>query len=88
MRTRPGCALPNSLQGIRDRALLLVGWTAALRRSELVGLDVGKRADGTSHVVLQNEGLRLTIHRNKTDQEGRGFVKAVPLGRDRGAIAG
>lgn len=79
-------ALPMSLQGIRDRALLL-GWTAALRRSELVGLDVGKQADGTGHVVLQNEGLRLTIHRSKTDQEGRGFVKAVPLDRDQGAIA-
>ena len=34
-------ALPETLLGARDRALLLLGFCAALRRSELVGLDVG-----------------------------------------------
>src|ERR1019366_9673024 len=33
-------AIPADLRGLRDRALLLVGWTAALRRSELVALEV------------------------------------------------
>jgi len=34
-------AIPPDLRGLRDRALLLVGWAAALRRSELVALEVG-----------------------------------------------
>jgi site-specific recombinase XerC len=35
--------LPQSLQGTRDRALLLMGFAEAFRRSELVGLDIGDR---------------------------------------------
>ena len=35
-----GAAIPADLRGLRDRALLLVGWAAALRRSELVALEV------------------------------------------------
>jgi site-specific recombinase XerD len=34
-------AAPDSLQGLRDRALLLLGFAGAFRRSELVALDVG-----------------------------------------------
>lgn len=54
----------------RDRALLLVGFGAALRRSELVGLAV-------DDVVVVPEGLRVTIRRSKGDQEGEGAVIAV-----------
>ncbi len=54
----------------RDRALLLVGFGAALRRSELVGLD---HAD----VAVVPEGLRVMIRRAKGDQEGAGAVIAV-----------
>lgn len=54
----------------RDRALLLVGFGAALRRSELVGLDV-------DDVVVVPEGLRVTIRRSKSDQDGEGAVLAV-----------
>jgi site-specific recombinase XerC len=39
--------LPATLSGLRDRALLLVGFFAALRRSEIVGLDVAALGDGT-----------------------------------------
>lgn len=60
----------------RDRALLLVGTAAALRRSELVALDV-------ADVAALPEGLRITIRRSKTDQEGAGAVLAV--GRTRRA---
>lgn len=42
---------------MRDRALLLIGFSGTLRRSELVGLDV-------------DDGLRLVLQRFKTDQEG------------------
>lgn len=54
----------------RDRALLLVGFGAALRRSELVGLAV-------DDVVVVPEGLRVTIRRSKGDQDGEGAVIAV-----------
>lgn len=50
--------------------LLLVGFGAALRRSELVGLDL-------DDVVVVPKGLRVTIRRSKGDQEGEGAVIAV-----------
>ncbi|WP_165937768.1 site-specific integrase [Methylobacterium segetis] len=60
----------DRLIDVRDRALLLVGFGAALRRSELVGLE---HAD----VAIVPEGLRVTIRRSKGDQEGEGAVIAV-----------
>jgi integrase len=74
-------ALPDNQQGARDRALLLVGFGGALRRAELVGLDIGERAsDGTGSVELGPEGARITLHISKTDQEGKGLLKGVPRG--------
>jgi integrase len=49
----------------RDRALLLLGFASALRRSELVALDVGD-------VRFVDGGLDVHLRRSKTDQEGRG----------------
>ena len=60
-------ACGDDLPGLRDRALLLVGFAGALRRSELVALDV-------EHIRL-NGVLRITIARSKTDQEGQGITK-------------
>ncbi len=68
-------ALPNSLTGIRDRALLLVGFGGAFRRSELVALDVGD-------VGESSEGLVITILRSKTNQEGEGRRIGIPYGRN------
>lgn len=62
--------LGDSLAERRDRALLLVGTAAALRRSELAALDV-------ADIAVVPEGLRVTIRRSKTDAEGRGAVLAV-----------
>jgi integrase len=62
-------------QGLRDRALLLVGWFGAMRRSELVALNFGD-------IVESREGLRVTIRRSKTDQESRGAVLGLPRRRD------
>jgi len=59
--------------GIRDRALLLIGFAAALRRSELVGLDV-------PDVDETKDGLVITVRRSKTDQEGAGRKIGVPYG--------
>lgn len=60
----------SRLIDVRDRALLLVGFAAALRRSELIALDV-------TDVAVVPEGLRLTIRRSKGDQEGEGQVIAI-----------
>ena len=64
----------NSARGRRDRALLLIGFSAALRRSELVGLRVEDVADAPG-------GLKLRIPRAKTDQTGEGAEIGLPRGR-------
>jgi len=68
------CADTPSLKGTRDRAILLLGFAAALRRSELVALDV-------SNVQFLQEGMLVTLTRSKTDQTGCGRQVAVPFGR-------
>jgi site-specific recombinase XerD len=64
---------PNSLRGLRDRALLLLGFAGAFRRSELAGLIVRDLEEA-------GEGLRVTLRRSKTDQEGYGRVVPIPRG--------
>jgi len=59
----------------RDRALMLLGFAGAFRRSELVGLDVGD-------VMESEDGLTVTIRRSKTDQEGKGRTVGIPYGSD------
>ena len=66
-------AIPSDLRGLRDRALLLVGFAGALRRSELVALDVADLEEST-------EGFIIRIRRSKTDQEGTGDFVSVPYG--------
>ena len=60
-------ALPRNVSGLRDRAILLIGFCGALRRSEMVGLDVGEKQskDGTGWVGIVEEGLILHL-RGKT----------------------
>ncbi len=65
--------LPDTLTGRRDRAILLIAFAAALRRSEVAGL----RTDDVSFV---QEGILIRIRRAKEDQEGASSVKAVPFG--------
>lgn len=66
----------DSPKDIRDKALLLLGFAGAFRRSELVGLDI---AD-IEHV---QQGLVIALRRSKTDQEGRGRKIGIPFGRTR-----
>lgn len=61
-------------RSIRDRAIMALGLAAALRRSELVALDL-------RDIAFVSEGLRLNIRHSKTDQEGEGQVIAVPSGK-------
>jgi site-specific recombinase XerD len=63
----------ETLRGRRDRALLLLGFAGAFRRSELVALRVEDLAETP-------EGLRVIIRRSKTDQEGGGHEIAIPRG--------
>lgn len=65
--------LPDKLIGVRDRALLLIGFSGAFRRSELVNLDV-------KDIEISREGLTIKVRKSKTDQEGRGEVIGVPYG--------
>ena len=63
----------DGLTGTRDRALLLLGFAAALRRSELVGVQ-------REHLTITAEGLRLLIPRAKSDQAGKGAELGIPRG--------
>ncbi|KAA2237691.1 site-specific integrase [Salinarimonas soli] len=65
--------IPDTLTGKRDRALLLIGFAAALRRSELVELTV-------ADLERTPDGIFVHIRRSKTDQVGEGHVVAVPRG--------
>jgi integrase len=65
--------IDDSLRGKRDRALLLIGFAGALRRSELVQLTV-------TDIERTDAGIYLHIRRSKTDQVGEGHVIAVPRG--------
>jgi integrase len=67
--------LPDSLLGKRDRALLLVGFTGAFRRSELVGLNA-------EDLEETSDGLIVTIRRSKTDQAGEGRKVGIPQGAE------
>jgi integrase len=59
--------------GQRDAALLLLGFTGAMRRSEIVALNF-------DDVRFVPEGLTLEIRRSKTDQSGTGATLAIPYG--------
>jgi integrase len=65
--------LGSDSAGCRDRALLLLGFAGALRRSELVDLDVADITEGT-------DGLTVRLRHSKTDQEGAGRTNGIPYG--------
>jgi site-specific recombinase XerD len=66
-------SLPHSLLGVRDRALLLLGFAGAMRRSELVSLDV-------DDLARADEGLVIRIRKSKTDQVRAGRKVGIPYG--------
>jgi len=68
-------AQPDTPAGVRNRALLLIGFGAALRRSELVALAIGD-------VERQSRGLMINVRRSKTDQRGEGALIAVAAADD------
>lgn len=66
--------MPVGSVGVRDKAILLLGFVTGMRRSEIVGLDVGD-------ISFEPEGAVVTIRKSKRDQEGKGRQVAVPRGR-------
>ena len=61
------------MKGLRDRAILLLGFAGAFRRSELVALDV-------TDLEFCEGGMRVHVRRSKTDQEGAGDTIAIVAG--------
>jgi site-specific recombinase XerD len=61
--------------GLRDRALLLIGFAGGFRRSELAAITL-------DHVEDTTDGLKILIPRSKTDQEGEGCTIAIRYGSD------
>lgn len=69
-------ARQKPLKAARDKAMLLLGWAAALRRSELVALTV-------DDVVRHAHGVELQIRKSKTDQRGAGQTVFVPMAKSK-----
>lgn len=68
--------IPDTIKGKRDRALLLLGFCGALRRSELAAVRV-------EDLEFTTQGIILTLPRSKTDQTGQGRKIGIPKGRGR-----
>ena len=66
---------PYTIHSLRDRAILLVGFAGALRRSEVAALEI-------DDVQYTPDGLRLLIRKSKTDQEGTGHVIGIVHGEN------
>ncbi len=63
----------SGLIGTRDRAMILLGFAGAFRRSELVALDI-------EDCTFGKDGLTITLRRSKTDQDGVGRKIGIPYG--------
>ena len=68
---------PKSLRGARDRAILLLGFSGAFRRSELAGLNI-------EDLFWVEGGLAIRLTRSKTNQEGD--LEWIRIGSDGSAI--
>ena len=61
----------NDKRKIRDKALILIGFSGGFRRSELVDIDF-------EDIDFVPEGVKIFVKRSKTDQSGEGMTKAIP----------
>jgi len=66
----------NSLRDIRDRAILLLGFAGAFRRSELVAINI-------EDISFNEKGMEIKIHKSKTDQEKQGNIKIILSAKDK-----
>jgi site-specific recombinase XerD len=63
---------PTTLDGLRNRALLLIGFAGAFRRGELVAIEV-------RDLEWSDKGVVITVRHSKTDQRGVGLQKPIPF---------
>ena len=61
----------REIKKLRDRSIILIGFSGGFRRNEIVSLDY-------EDLDFVEEGLKINIRRSKTDQFGEGFKKALP----------
>ena len=61
----------KNIRKIRDKALVLIGFSGGFRRSELVDIEY-------EDIDFVEEGVKIFIKRSKTDQSGEGMTKAIP----------
>ena len=61
----------EEIKKLRDRSIILIGFSGGFRRSELVNIDY-------DDIEFVSEGVKIFIKRSKTDQFGEGSVKALP----------
>ena len=61
----------KDIKKLRDKAIILIGFSGGFRRNEIVSLDV-------EDLDFVFEGLKITVKRSKTDQFGEGFTKGLP----------
>ena len=61
----------NKGRVLRDKAIILTGFSGGFRRSELVSIDY-------NDLDFVSEGVKIFIKRSKTDQSGEGMIKALP----------
>jgi len=65
----------NQKKKLRDKALILIGFSGGFRRSELVNIWI-------DDLEFVKEGVKIFIKRSKTDQSGEGMIKAIPYFKD------
>ena len=61
----------KTIRKIRDKALVLIGFSGGFRRSELVDIEY-------EDIEFVEEGVKIFVKRSKTDQSGEGMTKAIP----------
>lgn len=68
----------DNVRDARDAAAMALGWAAARRRSEVVGLDWQERGEGTGVLTIDEKGIHIHLMISKTHQEGEPEYYAVP----------
>ena len=61
----------NDFKKLRDKTLILIGFSGGFRRSELVAIT-------KDDVEFVNEGVKIFVKKSKSDQSGEGMTKAIP----------
>ena len=62
----------SSFKKLRDKTVILIGFSGGFRRSELVSI---KRDD----VEFVREGVKIFVRKSKSDQSGEGMIKGIPF---------